>query len=207
MVGIQPRKQPVQARAQAKCAAIREAAARILVAGGALNTNAIAELAGVSVGTLYQYYPSKQAILAELIREMRSAMLADLEAAARQSEGAGLERTVRLMIAATLRHHENDPARAEALERVEAALPLDGETARLKQRIGGLVVAVLERHGVVEPARAAQDVSAIARGMAEAAAAAGERDFADVAQRIARAVLGYLKAPGQRAAPLPADLS
>jgi AcrR family transcriptional regulator len=59
------RRQPRQARALATRAAIFEATARILEAQGeaALNTNRIAERAGVSVGTLYQYFADKQAIL------------------------------------------------------------------------------------------------------------------------------------------------
>lgn len=70
-----PRRQPRQARALATRAAIFEATAQILEAEGeaALNTNRIAERAGVSVGTLYQYFSDKQAILvamahAEIIR-------------------------------------------------------------------------------------------------------------------------------------------
>lgn len=59
------RRQPRQARAQATRDAIFEAAAQILEAEGeaAFNTNRIAEKAGVSVGTLYQYFADKQAIL------------------------------------------------------------------------------------------------------------------------------------------------
>ena len=49
--------------------AILEAAARLFAEGGLddVNTNRIAELAGVSIGSLYQYFPSKEAILGELI--------------------------------------------------------------------------------------------------------------------------------------------
>lgn len=56
---------PKQARAKATCAAILEATARILETHGEarLNTNFIAETAGVSIGTLYQYFPNKTAIL------------------------------------------------------------------------------------------------------------------------------------------------
>jgi AcrR family transcriptional regulator len=59
---------PKQARAKATCAAILEATARILEAHGEarLNTNLIAETAGVSIGTLYQYFPHKRAILIAL---------------------------------------------------------------------------------------------------------------------------------------------
>lgn len=189
------RKQPRQARSRATCAAIRQAAARVLVQGGAgaLNTNAVAEVAGVSVGTLYQYYPSKEAILAEMVREMRGAMLADLERARDAAEGRDLRATVQLLVAASLDHHRRDPAGAEALERAEAALPMDGETAALKARIGALVVGVLLRHGIGAPHQAAQDLSAMTQGMAQAAVAAGETDFDALAGRISRAAIGYLE--------------
>lgn len=67
---ITPRKRPQQNRSQATVDAILEAAARILVKHGTsgFNTNAVAALAGASVGSLYQYFPSKTAILVEINR-------------------------------------------------------------------------------------------------------------------------------------------
>jgi AcrR family transcriptional regulator len=64
------RRIPSQRRAQETVAVIFEAAARILQKQGldALNTNAIAERAGISIGTLYQYFPNKQAILVAMAR-------------------------------------------------------------------------------------------------------------------------------------------
>src|SRR5271163_4144859 len=60
------RRKPRQARSRLTWEAIVEAAAQILERDGAaaFNTNAVAERAGVSIGTLYQYFPDKQAILA-----------------------------------------------------------------------------------------------------------------------------------------------
>jgi AcrR family transcriptional regulator len=60
------RRSPRQARSRATWAAIVEAAAQVLERGGAegFNTAAVAERAGVGIGTLYQYFPDKQAILA-----------------------------------------------------------------------------------------------------------------------------------------------
>ncbi|MGM7312118.1 TetR/AcrR family transcriptional regulator, partial [Acinetobacter baumannii] len=65
---------PRQTRSVATFEAILEAAARILESLGfaGFNTNAVAELAGVSIGSLYQYFPSKDALIVELIRRERA---------------------------------------------------------------------------------------------------------------------------------------
>ncbi len=65
---IAPRKEPVQARSTQLVADILEAAVRVLEREGAqrFTTIRVAEAAGVSVGSLYQYFPNKQAILFRL---------------------------------------------------------------------------------------------------------------------------------------------
>jgi len=67
-----PRKQPTQKRARVLVEAIREASLRILRDEGpvALNTNRIADVAGVSIGSLYQYFPNKEAIVSEIFEEL-----------------------------------------------------------------------------------------------------------------------------------------
>ena len=64
------RKAPVQGRSRATVDAIVEAAARILVEQGydKASTNVIAATAGVSIGSLYEYFPGKEAIFAEIRR-------------------------------------------------------------------------------------------------------------------------------------------
>lgn len=64
-----PKKRPVQRRARATVDAIIEATAHILVRDGydTLSTNRIAERAGVSIGSLYQYFPNKEALVGELV--------------------------------------------------------------------------------------------------------------------------------------------
>ncbi len=57
------RRRPKQARSQATYDSILEAAEQVLQREGELNTNRVAERAGVSIGTLYQYFPDKAAIL------------------------------------------------------------------------------------------------------------------------------------------------
>jgi AcrR family transcriptional regulator len=69
------RKTPRQARARAMIEVILEAAAQLLEREGepGFNTNAIAERAGVSVGSLYRYFPDKRAILLALARRETAA--------------------------------------------------------------------------------------------------------------------------------------
>jgi AcrR family transcriptional regulator len=78
-----PRKQPRQARAQHTVNAIIEASARILEeqGHGGFTTNAVAELAGTSIGTLYQYFPDKDALLGALIARETSCLVEEVEAA------------------------------------------------------------------------------------------------------------------------------
>lgn len=64
-LGLTPRKSPVQARATATIEAIFEGTVQVLLGDGLarLTTTKVARRAGVSVGTMYQYYPHKQALL------------------------------------------------------------------------------------------------------------------------------------------------
>ncbi|MCB9685712.1 MAG: TetR/AcrR family transcriptional regulator [Alphaproteobacteria bacterium] len=66
---LEPRKKATQPRAQETVRALREAAARILASEGPdrLTTNRVAEVAGVGIGSLYQYFPNKAAIVADLV--------------------------------------------------------------------------------------------------------------------------------------------
>jgi AcrR family transcriptional regulator len=81
---LQPRKIPRQSRSQATVDAILEATTRILRADGyeRTNVNRVAELAGVSVGSLYQYFATKEALVgavaARLSTRMMEAFGADL---------------------------------------------------------------------------------------------------------------------------------
>lgn len=82
------RRRPRQARARETCEAIFEAAAQILEREGecAFNTNRIAERAGVSVGTIYQYFPDKEAILVAMARAEQQGIAAEnVRTAARPS--------------------------------------------------------------------------------------------------------------------------
>jgi AcrR family transcriptional regulator len=68
---FRPRKLPRQVRSRETVRAILRAAAQVFSARGyaATTTNHIAERAGVSIGSLYEYFPSKDALLAQLLEE------------------------------------------------------------------------------------------------------------------------------------------
>lgn len=81
---LAPRKRPTQARAHRTYLALLQAGARILERRGyeALTTNHVAELAGVGIASLYEYFPNKQALVAEVVRHVLDEVLADLRASA-----------------------------------------------------------------------------------------------------------------------------
>ncbi|MGY6252744.1 TetR/AcrR family transcriptional regulator [Paraburkholderia caledonica] len=79
---LKPRKVPQQSRAQQTVATILEAAALVLEVKGSdgLNTNLVAQRAGVSVGTLYQYFPNKDALIVALSKRELAVFFAEAQA-------------------------------------------------------------------------------------------------------------------------------
>lgn len=108
------RRSPTQSRAAATVDAILEASLQLLDADGAaaLTTNRIAQRAGVSVGTLYQYFDSKADILAALA-ERRAQRVRD-EIARTVIERPGLG-SVRTIVRALTQGFDGSPATQTAL--------------------------------------------------------------------------------------------
>ncbi len=102
---------PAQDRSRATVEVILDAAARILVKDGyeAFTTNRVAERAGVSVGSLYQYFPNKEALLGELMRRHVRDLELGMEAIAADAEGRPLAEIIRALIEDNVRSHLLDP--------------------------------------------------------------------------------------------------
>jgi AcrR family transcriptional regulator len=98
------RRIPRQMRAEETVAAILEGAAQVLEAGGlaAFTTNAVAARAGVSIGTLYQYFADKQAILRAIAERELKATLARVAIAMGKGGAAAPEERVRAIVRAMI---------------------------------------------------------------------------------------------------------
>jgi AcrR family transcriptional regulator len=194
-----PRKQPRQARAAATVDAIIEAAARILEAQGleAFNTNAVARLAGVSVGSLYQYFPAKDAIMAALIRRESQAFAEALEAALRTARSKSLAGAVFTLAETAVAHQAARPRLARLLDLEEERLGLQAEVRGRDRRVSDILAAFLSQRRLGDH-EAALDILHMSRGMIDAALERGAVD--GLAMRVTRAILGYLSlSPGPAA--------
>jgi len=106
-----PRKHPRQERSRATVDALLEATARVLVKRGfdGLTTNLVADAAGVSIGSLYQYFPNKAALVGALIEkhvdDMMSLCLSELARVAQLP----MAQAIRCMIELMIRAHAVDP--------------------------------------------------------------------------------------------------
>ncbi|WP_213775369.1 TetR/AcrR family transcriptional regulator [Bradyrhizobium sp. dw_78] len=106
-----PRKQASQARSRATVDALVEATARILVRDGydKASTNRIADLAGVSIGSLYQYYPSKEALVAAVIDRHNRQIMRRVRTVLTEIASQPIERAVRRLVAVAIEAHRIDP--------------------------------------------------------------------------------------------------
>ncbi|MBW2388375.1 MAG: helix-turn-helix transcriptional regulator [Deltaproteobacteria bacterium] len=118
-----PRKLPQQERSRVLVACVREACLRILDEEGAraLTTNRIAEVAGVGIGSIYQYFPNKEAVVAEVYEQVARSELSSMREWGERLDRLSLEAAIRLMI-------------EKALERENRLLKLDREFYRRYHR-------------------------------------------------------------------------
>ena len=106
-----PRKNASQERSCATVDALIEATARILVREGfdKASTNHIAEQAGVSVGSLYQYFPGKEALVAAVIERHSREIMQVVRGALAKAVASPLRQAVRTLVTAAIEAHRVDP--------------------------------------------------------------------------------------------------
>lgn len=109
--GMNPRKLPKQARSREMVETILTATTRVLVREGyeGLTTNRVAQVAGVSVGSLYQYFPNRALLLATLMEHHLGEMKAVFDEKFRELADVELEDAMRTLIEAAVEAHAVSP--------------------------------------------------------------------------------------------------
>ncbi|WP_426400300.1 TetR/AcrR family transcriptional regulator [Ralstonia sp. R-29] len=195
---LRPRKAPSQSRSEETVAVIIEAAAQVLELDGfdGFNTNAVARRAGVSIGSLYQYFPGKDALTAALIRREKARFKEDIATALAMRSGKA---ALAALLQASVRQQLQRPVLAKLLDMEEGRRPIlreEADDADLEALVGAIVRRAAPRHP--QPQVAADDLFAMIRGMVDAAGERGERDIDDLQRRVGAAVFGYLARTGRR---------
>lgn len=156
---LEPRKNPRQARSAATVEAICTAAIQVLLSDGVtrLTTTRVAERAGVSVGTMYQYFPHKEALLFALVKEQVAAIALAMEAAAERLVDKPLAAISNGLIAAWLDAKTADIVGSRAIYGIAAEFDIAEmvkiESRRLERAVEMVLAtasdAVVERPGDV----------------------------------------------------------
>jgi AcrR family transcriptional regulator len=156
---LRPRRRPSQARAQDTVDILLEATARILVRRGwaGTTTNHIAVAAGVSIGTLYEYFPSKDAMVLALVErhlDRAEATLSATIAAFGSASVPAVEPLVRAMVDMMLALHADAPRLHRVLfEEVPHPPAVRTRVRALEDRSASALAALLPRMPDVRVAR------------------------------------------------------
>lgn len=197
-LNLKPRKAPRQQRSLAMVDLLLAAAARVLSRESleGFNSNRVAAVAGVSVGSLYQYFPNKAALVVALIDREHECLVQALEALVAAQDGCSLDETLQAVARLAIEQQYGDPIYAAALDHEERRLPLGARTRSAETRLGAAAQAIIERHrselapGL--PEAAARDMLLITRALVEADSQTKTRPPADLQVRIVWALRGYL---------------
>lgn len=201
---LNPRKKPLQARSTVTVDAIVEATIRILRRDGwaACTTTRIATLAGVSVGSLYQYFPNRNAIAVEIVRQ-RTRIYLDAVMAADLSGAASPEEAVDAVIAAFVVEKRKgldvSLALRDALPEVQGRQAIIEEARRFVPALQAKLAAAGAGTDTVQLAVALAAVEgAVWEMMAQDEAAIGRPEAIAALSRVFRAAAGFSPAAAAR---------
>jgi AcrR family transcriptional regulator len=146
-----PRKAASQTRSRATVDALLEATARILVKEGydKASTNRVAEVAGVSIGSLYQYFPNKESLLVALVARHSEDVMAVVRKELVAAYDDPIDRAVEKLVGIAVKAHRVDPklhrVLSEQVPRVGPLEKMDG----FNRDYFDMFKALLERHADV----------------------------------------------------------
>lgn len=199
---LTPRKAPTQDRSKATVDAIMQATEKVLLEDGwdGANTNRVAEVAGVSIGSLYQYFPSKESLLASLWASLRDDMVGSIAEVMLELGDASLEEAsdeiVGTMWAAYAERLDLMKIVVREGPMVDARRKLD----RANTDLVGVLRGFVEKYGArIQPASSAQTAYVLAHSV-DGALLNGVLDRPDelktsaFLEELQRLALGYLLA-------------
>ena len=144
-VALRRRKLPRQARSVVTVNAIFEGTTQVLLADGSarLSTTRVAERAGVSVGTLYQYFPNKQALLFAVLERHLAMLAGALEVACGEHRGAAVEAMAEAVVRAYLHAKARQRGVSQALYLIAVEFDtrdlIEAATRRAEQAIAAML--------------------------------------------------------------------
>ncbi len=132
---LKPRKLPTQRRAQLTVDAILEATGLLLKESGLehFTCNHIAERAGISIGSLYQYFSNKEAIIAELRRRHFRMVTTRLKTAIQACQGCSFSEQLYHIVRVNVAIHQSDPALHQLLTDRYRHIGFDADTTEPRE--------------------------------------------------------------------------
>lgn len=201
---VNPRKIPRQARARATVEAIIVATAQLLTEQGfdVLTTARAAERAGVSVGSLYQYFPNKQALAAAVVDHYGEKFATSFIQAIEERSDGTLGESVDVMIHAAFVSHPHEPALHRTLIELARRVDRVEKNTQFSNRIARTIERKLARHrDEIAPDLDIADAAALIETVLETVAhRAVERHPVSIAGdrragQCRRLILAYLTSP------------
>jgi AcrR family transcriptional regulator len=202
---LEPRKSPVQARSAASVDAILAATIQVLLHVGKqrLTTTKVALRAGVSVGTLYQYFPNKSALLKAALKRHLDEITEAIELVCHRQRGHSLEQMATALMTTFLEAKMRDAQTSVALYAVSS----DVDGAKIAQEMGirfnKAVVGMLKtarEQLMADPQLVASMLQGVMFGVSRRLleSTASERQFDASRQELVFLASAYLKACSER---------
>lgn len=195
------RRRPKQRRARQTVEAVLDAVIRLLKRGGseAITTNRIAEVAGVSIGSVYQYFPDKRAIFTALHQRHVDQIDRMVQTKLVEHAASSIEDLLRAMVEAMVEAHATDPELYESLM-TEVPHRADGTREFAVRLHGAFLLAISSRAHELKKHRDLDKVVFVVTHMVEALSHGAvlrrpaTMSLTDAKEEVVRAVLAYLHA-------------
>ena len=200
-VSFEPRKTPLQARSTMSVEAILQATIQVLLSDGKskLTTTRIAHRAGVSVGTLYQYFPNKSSVLQALLKDKLGNVALAVENACESAYGTTLahmaESVATAFVQAKFRNVETSAALYAISDDLEGKRIARGMHTRITKAMTAMLQTASGRT-IAEPALVTATLLSAMAGVSRATLEKGatRSSMAAMEQELVRLACAYLEA-------------